>query len=138
MKILSTKRIEFIDALRGFSIFTFIIMHNIQHYSYHISPSYFPNWLKKLDEMFYQTFYFLLGGKTYCIFALLFGFSFYIQLSNSYKKNIDFRFRFAFQHLMQCTISRFKNTVNEFLLHRNKKEELIRLRGKPHPSGRGG
>jgi uncharacterized protein len=110
MMNLPTKRIEFIDALRGFSIFTFIIMHNIQHYSYHVSPSFFPNWLKKLDEIFYQTFYFLLGGKTYCIFALLFGFSFYIQLSNSYKKNIDFRFRFAWRMFLLFLFSMF-NTL---------------------------
>ena len=44
--------------------------------------------------------FFLFGGKSYAIFALLFGFSFYIQNDNQQKKGKDFRGRFLWRLLL--------------------------------------
>ena len=97
---LKSARIEIIDALRGFAIMSIMLLHNIEHFEYYNFPEFFPVWLKAIDKVVWDTMFFLFGGKSYAIFALLFGFSYYIQNENQSKKGMDFRGRFFWRMLL--------------------------------------
>ena len=97
---LKAPRIETVDALRGFAIMSIMFLHNIEHFDYYYLPEFLPEWMKVLDEIIWDTLFFLFGGKSYAIFALLFGFSFYIQNDNQQKKGKDFRGRFLWRLLL--------------------------------------
>ncbi|PZX93207.1 hypothetical protein DOS84_12720 [Flavobacterium aquariorum] len=94
---LKTPRVEVVDALRGFAIMSIMLLHNIEHFDYYYFPEALPEWMKVLDKIIWETLFFLFGGKSYAIFALLFGFSFYIQNDNQEKKGKDFRGRFLWR-----------------------------------------
>ncbi len=51
----------------------------------------------KLDKIVWDTTFFLFAGKSYAMFALLFGLTFFIQSDNQEKKGKDFRARFAWR-----------------------------------------
>lgn len=93
-------RVEVVDALRGFAIMSIMLLHNIEHFDYYNFPEALPEWMKVLDKIIWETLFFLFGGKSYAIFALLFGFSFYIQNDNQEKKGNDFRLRFIWRLLL--------------------------------------
>ena len=97
---LEAPRVEVVDALRGFAIMSIMLLHNIEHFDYYNFPEALPEWMKILDKIIWETLFFLFGGKSYAIFALLFGFSFYIQNDNQEKKGNDFRFRFLWRLLL--------------------------------------
>nr|WP_315197396.1 DUF418 domain-containing protein [uncultured Flavobacterium sp.] len=97
---LKAPRVEVVDALRGFAIMSIMLLHNIEHFDYYNLPEFLPEWIKALDKIIWGTLFFLFGGKSYAIFALLFGFSFYIQNDNQEKKGKDFRGRFLWRLLL--------------------------------------
>jgi uncharacterized protein len=97
---LKAPRIEVVDALRGFAIMSIMFLHNIEHFDYYYLPDFLPEWMKSLDKIIWETLFFLFGGKSYAIFALLFGFSFYIQNDNQERKGNDFRGRFLWRLLL--------------------------------------
>jgi uncharacterized protein len=103
-------RIEIVDALRGFAILCIILLHNMEHFEFYYVPKQFPEWLQTLDKNILNSAYFLFGGKAYAIFALLFGFSFYIQNDNQQKKGKDFRGRFLWR-LFLLLVFGFINTA---------------------------
>lgn len=107
---LKNNRIEVVDALRGFAIMCIVLLHNMEHFEFVYEPTQFPEWLKNLDAGFMFTGYFLFGGKAYAIFAILFGFSFYIQNENQNKQGKDFRGRF-FWRMMLLLVFGFINTA---------------------------
>jgi uncharacterized membrane protein YeiB len=96
---LNTKpaRIELADALRGFALVSIVLLHNVEHYDCYFRPEGLPHWLKILDSKLWDSIFFLFSGKSYAIFALLFGFSFFIQFDNQEKKGLDFRGRFLWR-----------------------------------------
>jgi uncharacterized protein len=93
-------RLEVVDALRGFAIMAIMLLHNLEHFDFYYSPEYLPGWMKVLDKGIWDTLFFLFSGKTYAIFALLFGFTFYIMFSNQAKKGKDFRGRFLWRSFL--------------------------------------
>jgi uncharacterized protein len=93
-------RIDVVDALRGFAIMSIMLLHNIEHFDYYFFPETFPDWLKASDKIIWDSLFFLFGGKSYAIFALLFGFSFYIQNDNQEQKGNDFRGRFFWRLIL--------------------------------------
>lgn len=107
---IKNNRIEVVDALRGFAIMCIVLLHNMEHFEFVYEPTQFPEWLKNLDANFMAAGYFLFGGKAYAIFAILFGFSFYIQNDNQNKKGKDFRGRF-FWRMMLLLVFGFINTA---------------------------
>lgn len=107
---LKAPRVEVIDALRGFAIMSIMLLHNIEHFDYYNFPEALPEWMKVLDKIIWETLFFLFGGKSYAIFALLFGFSFYIQNDNQEKKGKDFRVRFVWRLLLLLGFGVF-NTI---------------------------
>ncbi|MFV8340010.1 hypothetical protein ACNQGL_12125 [Flavobacterium sp. LB3P21] len=97
---LKSPRIEVVDALRGFAIMSIMLLHNVEHFEYYHLPENFPAWLVAMDKIVWDSMFFIFGGKSYAIFALLFGFSFYIQNDNQAKKGNDFRGRFFWRMML--------------------------------------
>lgn len=99
---LSTKtpRIEVIDALRGFAVMAIILVHNLEHFIFPVYPENSPEWLTILDQGVFNATFSLFAGKSYAIFALLFGFTFYIQSYNQQSKGKDFGYRFLWRMVL--------------------------------------
>ncbi len=90
-------RVDVVDALRGFAILSIMLLHNIEHFDLYYFPESLPVGIKNLDSGIWNSLFFLFGGKSYAIFAMLFGFTFFIQSNNQQKKGNDFRGRFAWR-----------------------------------------
>ena len=92
-----TPRIELVDALRGFAVMAILLVHNVEHFIFPVYPTDSPEWLNILDKGTFDVVFALFGGKAYAIFALLFGFTFYIQCENQRRKGKDFGYRFLWR-----------------------------------------
>lgn len=90
-------RIEVVDALRGFAVMAIILVHNLEHFIFPVYPTASPGWLNILDQGVFNGIFALFAGKAYAIFALLFGFTFYIQSNNQKKQGKDFGYRFLWR-----------------------------------------
>ena len=77
-----SSRIEVVDALRGFAVMAILLVHNLEHLIFPVYPENSPDWLNILDQGVLNTVFTLFAGKAYVIFALLFGFTFYIRSKN--------------------------------------------------------
>jgi uncharacterized protein len=97
MSTTNNSRLDVIDALRGFAIVSIMLLHNIEHFDFIFTPSGLPGWLQAIDKVIWDSLFFLFGGKSYAIFALLFGMTFYIQYHNREVRGEDFRARFAWR-----------------------------------------
>lgn len=93
----SSPRLHVVDALRGFAIVSIMLLHSLEHFDYYYFPPNLPGWMKSLDKSVWDTLFFLFSGKSYAIFAMLFGLTFFIQSDNQAKKGKDFRRRFAWR-----------------------------------------
>ena len=96
----SNERILAIDALRGFAVMGIILLHNIEHFNYYSFPEATSPLLGSLDKHLWDMLFFLFSGKAYAIFALLFGFTFYLQSHNCEKRGQDFRNRYMWRLLL--------------------------------------
>lgn len=86
-----------VDALRGFAVMAIILVHNLEHFIFPVYPTDSPEWLNILDHGVFNSVFSLFAGKAYAIFALLFGFTFYIQTNNQKKQGKDFGYRFLWR-----------------------------------------
>lgn len=93
-------RIEVVDALRGFAVMAIILVHNLEHFIFPVYPDSSPGWLNALDQVIFNVTFSLFAGKAYAIFALLFGFTFYIQTNNQRKAGKDFGYRFLWRMVL--------------------------------------
>lgn len=93
-------RIEVVDALRGFAVMAIILVHNLEHFIFPVYPTGSPEWLNVLDQGVFNSTFSLFAGKAYAIFALLFGFTFYIQTNNQKKQGKDFGYRFLWRMVL--------------------------------------
>ena len=100
--ISKSPRIEVVDALRGFAVLAILLVHHIEHFIFPVypAPSAQPEWLNVLDTGVETVIFSLFAGKSYAIFALLFGFTFYVQYTNQEKKGKDFGYRFLWRLLL--------------------------------------
>ena len=85
--------------LRGFAVMGIIILHTIEHYNFYSYPDTSGQCalLNFTDKAIWDGLFFTFGGKAYAIFALLFGFSFFIQDDNQRLCGKDFRLRFCWR-----------------------------------------
>lgn len=92
-------RVDVADVLRGLAVLGIILLHSIEHFNFYSYPdtSTQSAWLNFTDKAIWDGLFFLLGGKAYAIFALLFGFSFFIQDDNQRLRGNDFRRRFCWR-----------------------------------------
>ena len=93
-------RIDVADILRGIAIAGIILIHFIEHLNFFLFPEPKNEFWAAVNTAVWDSTFFLLAGKMYAIFALLFGLSFYIQHDNQAQKGIDFRPRFAWRMIL--------------------------------------
>lgn len=95
-------RIDMVDALRGLAIMAILLIHCVEHFIYPVYPDKMsqPEWLNTLDSVVFNVVFSLIAGKGYSIFALLFGFTFYVQFTNQQNKGYDFRWRFIWRLML--------------------------------------
>jgi len=69
-----------------------MLLHCLERFNLYIFPSkeVLPEWMISWDQTIWDSSFFLFGGKAYAIFAMLFGFTFYLQNSKSKSKKLDF------------------------------------------------
>lgn len=96
------QRIEVVDALRGFAILGIMLLHSIEHFNFYVFPDAAsqPAWLSNLDQMVWDSLFFLFGGKGYAIFSILFGFTFSLMYAKQKKEGADFGYRFLWRMLL--------------------------------------
>ncbi len=100
MNTTNSTRIHLLDVLRGFAIVSIMLLHSIEHFDIYHFPEQLPDWMKATDQVIWDTMFFLFGGKSYSIFALLFGVTFAIQLTRQEEKGNSFRGRFAWRMVL--------------------------------------
>lgn len=93
-------RVEIVDALRGFALLGIILIHSVEHFDFFYPPEIQWGFSAELDQFVMQAVMFLVSGKAYSIFALMFGFSFYIQMKRQKNKGVDFSVRFIWRLLI--------------------------------------
>ncbi|WP_439183274.1 DUF418 domain-containing protein [Carboxylicivirga taeanensis] len=96
----TNQRLHVVDALRGFAIVAIMLLHNLEHFDFYFLPPNLPEWMKALDKTIWETLFILFASKSYSIFALLFGLTFFIQSNNQAEKGFDFRGRFAWRLIL--------------------------------------
>ena len=94
-RFLPNTRIDVADALRGIAVAGIILYHSVEHFNIftqetiiHALPS---------DQTVADVLAWLLSGKMYGIFAMLFGLSFFIMNDNQQQKDKNFSGRFAWR-----------------------------------------
>ncbi len=107
--IQASKRIEIVDALRGFALAGIVIVHMVENYI--AAP--FPEGTMEathqgIADYFVDGFIFLfLRGKFFALFSFLFGLSFFIQMDKAQKKGLNFGGRFLWRLLILLVIGYF-------------------------------
>lgn len=100
-KGLPNTRIDVADALRGIAVAGIIIYHAVEHFNIFTSQP-ISNTLP-IDQQVADTLAWLLSGKMYGIFAMLFGLSFFIMNDNQQQKHQSFEWRFSWRmSLLLC------------------------------------
>ena len=94
------KRIEVADAIRGIAVAMILMLHAIEHFNFYNQPVPDSPCLQFIDQMVWDSLWFLIGGKAYAIFALLFGLSFHIMLTHARERGDDFRLRFVWRMVL--------------------------------------
>lgn len=93
-------RIDVADILRGIAIAGIILIHFIEHMNFFLFPEPKNELWSTINTVVWDSTFFLLAGKMYAIFAMLFGLSFYIQHDNQAQKGVDFRPRFIWRMVL--------------------------------------
>lgn len=99
------KRIDIIDALRGFALAGIVIVHFVEQYT--AAPpaeGIMNNAVEMVDKIIMGLIYFFLMGKFFALFSVLFGLSFYIQWKGAKSKNINFNKHFLLRMLILFVI----------------------------------
>lgn len=97
---LPKERLVVVDALRGFAVFAILMVHCMEHFMYFVYPKDLPNWMNILDKGVNDTIFTLFAGKSYAIFSVLFGLTFFIQTNSQLQKGKDFGYRFLWRLLL--------------------------------------
>lgn len=95
--MLKTDRISVVDALRGFAVVAIMLLHFIEHFIYGVYPETDSQIINTINQSVWDGLFFVFAGKSYTIFALLFGFTFMLQQRNQEIGGKDFGGRFAWR-----------------------------------------
>lgn len=98
---LPNTRIHVADALRGLAVAGIILIHACEHFNLYWSGfdcdrALVEGWEKPVADFMWW----LLAGKTYTIFALLFGLSFFVQQDNRAQRGEPFAARFLWRMVL--------------------------------------
>ena len=98
---LPNTRIRVADALRGIAVAGIILIHACEHFNlYWAGLPYRRALVEGLEEPVAEFMWWLLAGKMYTIFALLFGLSFYVQSDNQAQRGRSFTGRFTWRMVL--------------------------------------
>ena len=98
------KRINVIDALRGFALLGVILIHMMQKFGYLSSNITEAVRYPMFDTIIQLLVTHVIAGRFITIFSFLFGLSFFIQMDRASKKGIDFRGRFLWRMVILFVI----------------------------------
>ncbi|NAY90992.1 DUF418 domain-containing protein [Muricauda sp. JGD-17] len=98
----SKKRIEIIDALRGFALAGIVVVHLVENYIGGPPPDIFQEAVHQgvADSIVDGFVNFFLRGKFFALFSFLFGLSFFIQMDNAAQKGGYFGGRFLWRLIL--------------------------------------
>lgn len=96
---ITTKRIQSIDALRGFALAGIVLVHMVENYIGGLVPPESMELTSQgaIDDVVSGILGFIFIGKFFALFSFLFGLSFFIQMDNAAKKNNSFSGRFLWR-----------------------------------------
>lgn len=97
---IADSRIHVVDALRGFAVLGILLMHCLEHFNFFVFPQVDNEFLQLSDKLLANSVRFIFANKSYAIFSLLFGLTFFIQDNNQQKRGNDFRLRFLWRMLL--------------------------------------
>lgn len=100
-------RIDVADILRGIAIAGIILIHFQEQMNFFMFPEPKNEFWASINTGVWDTVFFLLAGKMYAIFSILFGLSFFIQHDNQAQKGIDFRPRFVWRMVLLMLLGLF-------------------------------
>ena len=92
---LPNTRIDVADALRGIAVAGIILYHSVEHFNIFTQEPI--TYSLASDQTVADVLAWLLSGKMYGIFAMLFGLSFFIMNDNQQQKGKNFSLRFAWR-----------------------------------------
>lgn len=102
---LPNTRIHVADALRGIAVAGIILIHACEHFNLYWAGLGFDRALVAgLEKPVADFAWWLLAGKMYTIFALLFGLSFYVQNDNQAQRGRSFTGRFTWRMVLLAAI----------------------------------
>jgi len=90
-------RVIIVDVLRGFALFLIILLHFVQNFDIKLNVDTHVILSTNIDGLARKIIFEIASGKAYSVFALLFGFSFFIQMKNKEQIGIDFRWKFLWR-----------------------------------------
>ncbi|MBR2116352.1 MAG: DUF418 domain-containing protein [Alistipes sp.] len=93
-------RIDVADILRGIAIGGIVLIHFIEQLNFYIFPEPSSELMAKVNGCVWDSTFFLLAGKMYAIFSMLFGLSLFIQHDNQAQLGVDFRPRFVWRMVL--------------------------------------
>ena len=94
-RFLPNTRIDVADALRGIAVAGIILYHSVEHFDVFTKETILHT--LPCDQTVADVLAWLLSGKMYGIFAMLFGLSFFIMNDNQQQKGRSFSGRFAWR-----------------------------------------
>ena len=86
---MADKRIDMVDALRGFALLGLFLVHCVERFELY--------WLDPAPDAWFEATMALFAGKAFSMFALLFGFSFATIMGNERARGGDYTARFAWR-----------------------------------------
>jgi uncharacterized protein len=89
-------RVVMVDALRGFALLGLFLVHCVERYELH--------WLDPHPGPWFDGVFAVFSGKSFAVFALLFGFSFATIMANERARGGDFTLRFAWRLILLFAI----------------------------------
>ena len=95
---LPNTRIDVADALRGIAVAGIILYHSVEHFNIFTRETILNT--LSCDQTVADVLAWLLSGKMYGIFAMLFGLSFFIMNDNQQQKGKNFSGRFAWRMIL--------------------------------------
>lgn len=101
---MNNNRVVLVDFLRGFALMGIVLIHCVEHFDFFAKPESNFLFSSATDDAVMNTVFLLISGKAYSIFALMFGFSFFIQMNRQENKGVDFRGRFLWRLTILLTM----------------------------------
>jgi uncharacterized protein len=99
----SSRRIDVIDALRGFALAGILLLHHVERFNFFFTTWEGPAWTLPYNSDIWDTTAFLFSGKSYAVFSVLFGFSFWMMYSKRQEQGEPFAGRFMWRvFLLAC------------------------------------